>query len=243
MILDWADGGNLHDFWQAYGDLDALPHDQRLAIWTMKQILGLAKGLQAIQRCEIKSDGIERLSTADSIHVEDSRQHGAHGDIKPENILWFKNHGDTLDGCPLGHMKLSDFGMTSFHKTNSRTSFAARGWSPTHRAPEIDIHNNTIGQKYDIWTFGAVLFEFTTWYLLGWNGFKRFERERMQHPPWSYNIHEDAFYTVCAFDEQRQPSEAKKNEAVKRVSPIQPMTPVQSSKLTWNSISKNFRNV
>ncbi|KAK4208537.1 kinase-like domain-containing protein [Rhypophila decipiens] len=65
LMFDWADGGNLRDFWKAMPDPTLTP--QFLKAVT-KQLLGLADAI-----CEFQSKFIR------------------HGDLKPENILWFKN--------------------------------------------------------------------------------------------------------------------------------------------------------
>ncbi|KAI8161636.1 Serine/threonine protein kinase [Colletotrichum sp. SAR 10_70] len=45
---------------------------------------------------------------------------GRHGDIKPENILWFQEYEKIKD-----FLVISDFGLTSFNTTNSRSKLTA----------------------------------------------------------------------------------------------------------------------
>lgn len=86
------------------------------------------------------------------------RTNGRHGDIKPENILWFQPHGLNSDQSAFeGKLVISDFGLTEFHRDDTGlVSLMNTATSPTYRAPEYDI-SETISQSYDIWTMGCVL--------------------------------------------------------------------------------------
>ena len=196
MIFDWADGGNLCDFWKTYPDLGTLPRGQPLAIWVTQQILGFGEGLRSIHNCEIDE---VTVPDASSNSVSKHKIHGAHCDLKPENILWFRHHGAPIDDLALGHTKLSDFGLTTFHATETRGAFTSYGVSQTYRAPEWDINNHIIGQQYDHWTLGCVILEFITWYMLGWEGCLAFEQERT-HPYMGVYYPEDSFFNVTKFD-------------------------------------------
>ena len=224
LIFDWADGGNLENFWETNGDVDSLPRGPSLAIWMTRQFLGLAQGLQAIHRCAFDPRGSQRSMTSDSMPIDEQRIHGAHCDIKPANILWFTQDGDIINGVKLGHMKLSDFGLSSFHNTKSKSAFQLRGYTGTHSAPEfevretLDIPQYSIGQEYDMWSFGCVLLEFVTWYLQGWKGYGDFEQKRKRRMKPPLRFYTDKFFTVTKYNAENQGLRAVRNSAVSKVS-------------------------
>ncbi|KAF5257558.1 hypothetical protein FOXYS1_11910 [Fusarium oxysporum] len=115
-----------------------------------------------------------------SDHFSIERQkHGRHGDLKPENILWFNDSRSSEPGYSLGTLKISDFGLTRFHATLSKSQINTDGigGSPTYRAPEYDVLNE-VAQSYDIWCLACVFLEFTTWYLKGWTAVDKFSSSR-----------------------------------------------------------------
>lgn len=115
----------------------------------IEQLLGLAGALQRIHR-----NGSNDLETT---------VWGIHGDIKPENILWYKDNADP--GNP-GKFVICDFGFTRFHGKASRSNANSEGLDVTYRAPEQRAIRQ-ISRAYDMWSFGCVLLEFVTWYLAG----------------------------------------------------------------------------
>jgi len=80
-----------------------------LAMWFSKQCLGIAEGLKMIHSSEAPSPG-------DNVNESAYRTHGRHGDLKPENILWFKTYKNNDHSSFMGVLKISDFGLTRFHK-------------------------------------------------------------------------------------------------------------------------------
>jgi serine/threonine protein kinase len=192
LLFPWADGGNLRDLWKdGYPDPTIPCRDERLAEWLSRQILGVVEGLKMIHTSDIQP-----LSHGASLDTPDGRRkHGRHGDLKPENILWFKTYHSDDKACFMGLLKISDFGMTSFHDSQTRSMLDARsiGVSPTYRAPEYDIKEH-VSQKYDIWTLGCVLIEFVTWYVLGWKGVDDFSKSRANDD--NQEIKEDLFFNL-----------------------------------------------
>jgi serine/threonine protein kinase len=143
----------------------------------------------------------DKPAMRDPTHDDSTHQlHGRHGDLKPENILWFKPYLEEFkeadQGCAMGLLKISDFGLTRFHGTMSRSHINASGVpvSPTYRAPEYDIAK-MVSQSYDIWTLGCVILEFVTWYLLGWEEVDRFAKNRAREDNAGFKEHqEDVFF-------------------------------------------------
>lgn len=189
LIFPWADGGNLRHLWEKFPKPNITYQDRKLPHWLIKAILGIAEGLRAIHTCELDKSTKNEMSynTTDV-----KKKHGAHGDLKPENILWFQDPllGDGVR-IPMGELKITDFGLTSFHKSETRVKFEPKGVSRTYCAPEFDVKGH-ISQKYDMWTLGCVLTEFVTWFLQGLPGLVYFEHSREE--PTVFKVDEDCFF-------------------------------------------------
>lgn len=154
LLFRWADG-NLRDYWERYPEPSNIPRTHEFATWVSGQWLGLAEALMAIHECPPDSD-VTADDEADVLAPQ--RTNGRHGDIKPENILWFQSHERGSDRSPFGgRLVISDFGLTEFHRDETGlVSPMNVANSPTYRAPEYDV-SETISQSYDIWTMGCVL--------------------------------------------------------------------------------------
>jgi serine/threonine protein kinase len=172
--------------------------DYQLALWLSKQCLGIAEGLKMIHTAD-------KPALADPTHDSTYQLHGRHGDLKPENILWFKPYLEELreedQSCRMGLLKISDFGLTSFHRTISRSHIDAGGVpvSPTYRAPEYDVAK-MVSQSYDIWSFGCVVLQFVTWYLLGWEEVDRFSQNRTDED--NSEVKEDVFFNFVIIKDE-----------------------------------------
>lgn len=184
LLFPWADG-NLKDFWERHPHPSSLRRNYQLVLWFAKQCLGIAEGLKMIHALDNPNTG-----GLDSGSV--SQIHGRHGDLKPENVLWFKEYQEK-DPNDLGVLKISDFGLTQFHGTRSKsfTNADRVAVTGTYRAPEYDI-KKMVSQSYDIWSLGCVFLEFVTWYLLGWEKLDEFSRNRMEEH--AAEIKEDVFF-------------------------------------------------
>ncbi|KAI0016099.1 hypothetical protein F4780DRAFT_760866 [Xylariomycetidae sp. FL0641] len=89
---------------------------------------------------------------------------GRHGDIKPENILVYKDPTDE-DGI----LKISDFGASQMNSRLSRSKQQSQlAFSLTWRAPEIDVEDSVMRRSMDIWSLGGVYMSFVTWLLGGY---------------------------------------------------------------------------
>ena len=187
MIFPWADG-NLYQFWEdKFPDMSNLPRGQPLAQWVVNQFLGLADGFKSIHKCEIDP-------SSDELRPEDQRRtHGRHGDVKPENILWFKNPAGASAIDKLGNLMISDLGSTDFHGTLSRDVHvrAVGGFTETYKSPEFDFAKQ-ISPESDIWSFGCVLLQFIVWYVLGWHGIEEFTEQRKEDS--NFMIPSDHFF-------------------------------------------------
>jgi serine/threonine protein kinase len=132
--------------------------------WVAKQCSGIMAGIDAIH--EPQTVSLQGLN---------EKKYGRHGDIKPDNILWFNTSSD-----PKGILVISDMGLSALNRETSRSGLAryniprVPGYSP----PECDVKGGTISRAYDIWTLGCLFLEQLTWLLGGSDFRKEFEAER-----------------------------------------------------------------
>lgn len=178
LLFPWAEGGNLEDLWRSNEDP---PMSKEVVLWVSKQCYGIATGLHEIHERQLSnrsqiSPGQHKdnslLTVPSSIRRE---EYGLHGDIKPQNILWFIESSKSLGE---GVLKISDFGITEFNlkETGQRSRHKELVmFSPTYRPPEAEkLLENTSPKQYatsratDIWALGCVYLEFVTWLLRGW---------------------------------------------------------------------------
>ncbi|RKL25999.1 hypothetical protein BFJ72_g13890 [Fusarium proliferatum] len=174
--------------------------DRRYGLWVAKQCKGMAEGLSTIHEPPPdQSDDYAYEAALQPSHrqSQSSQSYGRHGDIKPENILWFRNWPNTY----IGVLEIADFGLTRFHNKRSRSNISPVGMgnSPTYRAPEFDMPDGLSSPSYDIWALGCVYLEFLTWYFMGWEGVMEFSALR----EYKRNNHEadDAYFELTGAPE------------------------------------------
>lgn len=132
--------GSLADYWENTS------HSTSGPLWLIEQCHGIATALKRIHHDESWPD----------------KPFGRHGDIKPENVLWFKN--------PTNKLVVADLTLTRFHslETLAATTIGGRGYSMTYRAPEIVLGSQSPSPpSYDVWGLGCLYLEFISWYLFG----------------------------------------------------------------------------
>lgn len=166
-------------------------------LWIAEECYGLAIALRKIHHLTNSMQGDLNQSNSNR------RPHGIHGDIKPANILWFKNlpshlsdHEASSANKRLGFLQISDFGTVKFHSTRSlyQSSVIA---TTTYHAPEVAPipHPPNLGSpKLDIWALGCVYLEVVTWYLCGRQGVEDFCSNRMGEEPDTLQFYSDKFY-------------------------------------------------
>jgi serine/threonine protein kinase len=110
---------------------------------------------------------------------------GQHGDIKPENILWYKLGEEEI-------LVLSDLGIAAVHREISRSAqpptmtvtwdyrAPERDMEPPHHGMDADALGK-ISRAFDIWTLGCVFLEFIVWALDGNKGVRSFKMQRVSN--------------------------------------------------------------
>lgn len=191
LVFDWAEA-DLQAYWRKVNSMPTF--DWKTVLWMAKQCRGIASGIIKIH---------EHVS----IYAKDSNRpvnknvvFGHHGDIKPENVLWFAET-DQEDCNVGGTLKLSDFGLAevSVHRTISMAPKSKWGVSLGYRAPEADLHRGAaIGRSYDIWTLGCLYLEFITWMLGGSQLLDEFLEARKARDATWHDIETHTFFELKA---------------------------------------------
>ncbi|RSL95715.1 hypothetical protein CDV31_013773 [Fusarium ambrosium] len=209
IMFEWADGGTLRDVWMSQNvDYTALNGHRIMQV--LEQLHGLAEALSMLHnrandkhrhrdpsgplsRAEIilESPSLNVPKVKLQVDSEDSdntgEEHWRHGDLKPDNILLFK---DAISPW-LGTLKIADLGLAKQHAfaTPQRGDLTFDYGRQTrlmystsqYVAPEVVIRPyEPRSRLYDIWSMGCIIFEFLIWLLYGYPGLQNFYRE---HPP------------------------------------------------------------
>ncbi|KAF5666822.1 CMGC DYRK kinase [Fusarium circinatum] len=166
LVFPWA-SGNLKEYW-ALGKKS--PKEHKDVIWFFKQCWGLAVGLRRLHdrtSYKIANKADNDIYTAEDLLAEaHSTDYGRHGDVKPENILWFPDYRGEQD-----HLAICDFGSTEFNSSHSKSHVnadAIYGYTTTYQAPDSLVQPE-VSQKIDVWSLGCVFLEFVSWFLLGYH--------------------------------------------------------------------------
>lgn len=200
LMFRYADA-NLREFWEKR----PLPSfDTSTIVWSIRQMTGLASALSLIHTfkvthaLKVSGCGEKRVQKDAILSVSDGEEiFGRHGDIKPENILWFHDIPECTE--QEGILQLGDFGLGRFHGRDSRSNInpATVTPAPTYEPPECKLHR-PVSRAYDLWSMGCLYLEFITWLLDGTSGYEFSEfRAEMSIA----NVNDDNFFTITR-DEQ-----------------------------------------
>ncbi len=200
LLFPWAEG-DLLSYWQRTRRPGNEDHDT--IIWISNQILGVVRAI----------DYIHNPDPPKFNHLN-QRVFGRHGDIKPENILWFKSDEAEI-------LVMSDLGLSVVNSKNSRSNIPGKNIpaTPNYRPPECDmdgIHGH-ISRSFDIWTLGCLLLEFVVWTLDGWQGRETFRSNRFS--PYINNNDTDIFFEVRPAPNEKTEAIFMIKESVEEVSP------------------------
>ncbi|CAH0051047.1 unnamed protein product [Clonostachys solani] len=157
----------LAEFWRSPTPFPD-PERGEVLLWMIQQCQGLAAGLCQLHRHETES-GQSLLNPDSGLAQKNSKMHGRmkllygwHGDIKPENILWFPGSSTNM-----GTLKIADFGIAQF-SINLRSSRKPLGFSTTYSAPEFSPNPlNLTNALCDVWALGCVYLEALAWAIGG----------------------------------------------------------------------------
>lgn len=208
LLFEWADG-NLAEYWKK--SEKAPEHSAVGRQWIAGQCLGLATAVKRIHGLATWQKEQRLLGPKAGAAGGSERAWGRHGDIKPQNILWFSSYGANND-----LLVLSDLGLTRYHSSATRSlvpHMHIEGCTWPYRPPEMDLPSQSICQKYDIWSLGCVFLEFCIWWLKGYNAVCAFSEERTEADNPIYgNVEEDKYFVL-----QPSGTEAKVKPVVLKV--------------------------
>lgn len=201
LIFPYAEA-DLQHYWR---DIKANPdaNDPTTVSWVIEQCQGIVEGLKNIHHYSTLSGstmlhlGQHRLRTLPkSINNSESIiLLGRHGDIKPENILWFPSQSP---GQSHGTLKITDFGIAQFSPENKKQR-REEGRVPnsvTYRSPECDLDNEEISSQCDIWALGCLYLVFVVWLFGGWEDVDQFSEDRMAQDECWMNMETDSFFQI-----------------------------------------------
>ncbi|OJD29027.1 protein kinase domain-containing protein [Diplodia corticola] len=182
--------------------------DKKHFLWSLKQMYGIAKALNIIHnfRVTVKLDGKGRTSTGgvEFSVTKGEELFGRHGDIKPENILWFRRIPEHqykreagMEDQEGGVLQITDFGLGRFHGQDSKTEPQPNGvvGSPTYEPPECRLRR-PVSRAYDLWSLGCLYLEFATWLIMGFDAIDHFSESRLRTSSLDPAFAEDYFFTV-----------------------------------------------
>lgn len=184
--------------------------DQGWICWLAEQCHGLAEGLGGIHNAKMSIDELQQylkpLPIANG-RDDEEKDFGRHGDIKPANILWFRNEDNKWGH---GVLKITDFGLTAFHREQTTRVFrdGVAGVTLTYMAPEYDL-NRHVSRSYDIWSLGCVYLEFVTWAVMDGNAVCEFRQGRENETDMRENLEFDTFYGLQQVKRQKKTQQAR----------------------------------
>ncbi|KAH8590923.1 kinase-like domain-containing protein [Bisporella sp. PMI_857] len=192
---------NLRKYWD---DRPTIDFDSTNVLWSIRQMTGIANALQVIHNFRVtiplgiagagKGPGWKRVQKDAELSVQHGEDlYGRHGDIKPENILWFQTAEEGSDEG--GILQIADFGLGRFHGRESRSkinpdTLARTG---TYEPPECKLRR-PVSRAYDIWSLGCLYLEYITWMLKGSAEIELFADHRGRLS--TNGINDDCFYTI-----------------------------------------------
>jgi len=180
LMFPYADG-NLRQFWQQHLPYASDENRVTYARWAAIQFYGLAWALCKLH--DLHQREVHRDSTRDEDndvnHSSGDRFYGIHGDIKPENLLWYEKWVGPEDyqecpniipphkSAPFGVLQLADFGISKLHNTATRSNFNMKWGTKTYAPPERESDDEECSRSFDIWSLGCVFLEFLCWLVHG----------------------------------------------------------------------------
>lgn len=182
-MFHWADA-DLDCYWGAFHACPTL--NKRTVEWVARQCWGIADGLATIHgqgQTLVPPNGL------------DGRYYGRHGDLKPKNILWFKEHPNH-DVDDMGTLVITDFGEAEMNTQDSRSGKPNNNLALTltYCSPESQVPGGQISRSYDIWSLGCVYLEFLTWLLGGYKYVASFSDRRRYDYAHDSRIEVDWFF-------------------------------------------------
>lgn len=174
LMFPYADG-NLRQFWRRNSPASDASTMAACARWVAQQFHGLVWALCKLHDLHQREVHSLREGENDGKNNTGDSLYGIHGDIKPENLLWYRKwigpraseehsrREESDDVKPFGVLQLADFGISKLHRSDTRSSVDMRKSTKTYAPPETEWGVNECSRSFDIWSLGCVFLEFICW--------------------------------------------------------------------------------
>ncbi|KAL2198853.1 kinase-like domain-containing protein [Corynascus similis CBS 632.67] len=146
--------------------------------WVAQQCHGLADALGKLHDTrQLQVEGPQKEAEGSQGSSSDP-SFGIHGDIKPDNLLWYKNwvgsatQASQDNWASLGVIQLADFGITRLHHTDTKSNVDKIRGTKTYAPPEVEWAVSGFSRSFDIWSLGCVFLELVCWLVQGGSGTK-----------------------------------------------------------------------
>lgn len=159
---------NLRQYMRRY-EFDISDHGNSL--WLLGQLRSLADALREIHNLQTTdglASGVNLAAPASGM-----KKSGWHHDVKPENILFFRDRGSRF-----GKFCIADFGSGKVHTYRSGSiNTGSKNGTVTYEPPEAQAEGRT-SRPYDVFSLGCVFLEILVWAVCGYRSVKTFTSER-----------------------------------------------------------------
>lgn len=136
LLFPWA-AGDLISFWKSTELPPTANHS--IYLWICHQMQSL-------------TDAIKHIHSPNKRNLDGGDLFGRHGDLKPENVLWFRKDEENT-------LMIADLGFSVVYRKISRSAEAGHRLqvTATYRAPECEMkgQDGRILRSFDIWTLGS----------------------------------------------------------------------------------------
>ncbi|KAL3600107.1 hypothetical protein FPOAC2_04338 [Fusarium poae] len=178
LLFPWAQDGNLREYWETPSERF---HAKDAITEALVQLKGLATALRHLHYFGLREDGLPEDSDDLPTSLKDEYDQARtdisirHGDLKPENLLWFLE--ETPDSKKTRYLKIADMGIAKRHvvATQDRGCLTSTRYGTIlYEAPEAQTSSSGRSRQYDVWSMGCITFEWVIWILYGNEQLKRF---------------------------------------------------------------------
>ncbi|KAI0868001.1 kinase-like domain-containing protein [Hypoxylon argillaceum] len=152
FLFPWAEDGNLQRYWEK----QTPSLDDVYLKWVFSQLTGLAGAIW-------------------QLHEKGGCRHG---DIKPQNILCFKDNTGSINDQ--ARLVIADVGLAKVHDqaTLLRDKVTTTmNHTVMYSAPEAEFNIEPRSRLYDVWSIGCTYLEFVIWLLGGKPQLDQFQME------------------------------------------------------------------
>lgn len=182
LLFPHANEGSLDEFWRSHsltGIVQEPARAEDTELYTDRWLVG---------ECFRLSDALAASHSLANERSDEARGL-LHADIKPENILCFRD----ADSPAPAMLKLADFGEAKVIEPGVPLKSSKVARVLTYRPPER-YHQNVITLNYDVWSLGCLFLDFVTWAIRGQDGIDSFSAAREDEEGDSAQVTEDIFY-------------------------------------------------